>query len=456
MKPLPPKNLTAEQAAALASREKKRILMMSVLALVLAASYLYSRQWRRAKIDEEQGGLASQLDLQPQVREKVFVPDFDQLAVLEEIRDKRPEDRVLEDGAPLDAVLTYGRLLTPRHLEEMGAEELTPERAAAIAADPSQHRIAALRAHGTIADLATRQRDGKTTEYVGSMRLEGGGYAHFVLRSEPKGLGVGDFALLDGLFLKLFSARVDGNWREGPLIVGGRLAPSWPDAPNPAGLAALLEEVRDDELSDFTGLPWDVLWEHMRQVREPATAAEWDAAPVINHELLTKIFTDGEAYRGKPFRFPVCINVHTWVDRPGENPARLAAFTNGWMGNMTWKGQAKVIQFFMPGAHEELIDKEGVAHYLTARGYFIKNFIYEARRGATERVPLFVMESVEPFTPPEDPLPRRILWAIFGGTLFFIALFWFLVVRDRRKALALQEELTRRRRARRARLAESV
>ena len=453
---LPSTRMTPEQAADLARRDKRRILMMSFLALVLIASYVFSANWRAKKEAEQGSQLYGEVVSQQVPQERLLIPEFDQVEMLDQIRDSSPEDRVLEDGGPLDSVLAYARLLTGRHLLEMGLRELDPELTAEIQADPKPFRIQPLRARGELVALSTRRRDGETPEYVGSVRLEQGGYAHFVLRREPSGIEPGHFVMLEGLFLKLFNVQVEGDWREGPQLVGGRLQASFPDRSHPDGLEALLARVRDDELSDFTGEPWEALWEFMRKVREPADDSLWAAAPEVNNELLQEVFSDGDTYRGQRFRFPICINVDTWIERPDENPARVSAFTRGWIGNMTWKGQAKVVQFYMPGEHEELLDHEGSAHFVMARGYFVKNLIYEARRGATERVPLFVMESVEAFIPPEDPLPRRILWAIFGGTLFFIGLFTFLISRDKRRSRVLQEELVRRRRARRSRLAESV
>ena len=64
---------------------------------------------------------------------------------------------------------------------------------------------------------------------------------------------------------------------------------------------------------------------------------------------------------------------------------------------------------------------------------------------------IFIMESIEVFVPPEDTNTALIAWVVFGATVGLVLLFWRLLAADKRRALELQRELTRRRRARRER-----
>jgi hypothetical protein len=86
-----------------------------------------------------------------------------------------------------------------------------------------------------------------------------------------------------------------------------------------------------------------------------------------------------------------------------------------------------------------------------ARGYFLKNVNYEGQDGRPLRAPVFVLESIAPFIPESDERPRTIMFAMLGGTLALIGLFWMLLTRDRKEAERLQREMVRRRQERRAR-----
>jgi hypothetical protein len=64
------------------------------------------------------------------------------------------------------------------------------------------------------------------------------------------------------------------------------------------------------------------------------------------------------------------------------------------------------------------------------------------------------MQSVEPFVTQPDTRVEKILWFVVAMTIGMIAFFFVLLLRDQRKAAALQAELVRRQRARREKRGE--
>jgi hypothetical protein len=379
------------------------------------------------------------------------VPTFDESALLEQVRDASPQDRVLEDKLPLEAVMRYVGLLDDPHFEELGLSALTPEVNAELEGDPAAHRMRPLRAHGIVGRLGKRRdREAGFDEYYGSIVLENGSAAHFVVREMPSELELGHFVRVDGLFLKLFNAEADNDFIEGPLLLGRRIVPSFEryDAETIANLPALASVV-DDSSGNEVGVPHDARWQMM--ARAAAPAADGPELLELTNETMVMLFQDGAAHRGQRFRLPISINMGTWVEKVPENPLRLPAITTGFVANATWKGSVPLLQFIAPFERPELQDRLGAAHYLTGTGYFLKNTLYEKRDGQPAIAPFFVMDTLETFSPNEDKVTRTIMWAVFGSTGLLIGLIYVLVKRDKRESQALHKEMLRRRRERRSR-----
>ena len=220
-------------------------------------------------------------------------------------------------------------------------------------------------------------------------------------------------------------------------------------------LANSLEAVQDDELFDengemaVTGIPFDAKWGLMSKAFDSETDTNWAEAPELTSDLLNEMFQDGEKYRGQAFTLPISRNVGSWVKDPGENPLRLDKITTGWVGNMTWKGNATAIHWIAPFDDIALMDFEGDARLITGRGYFLKNWLYEKASGDPGRVPFFVMDSIEVYTPEPDRSAIVMMWGVLGGTIALCGLVFFLLRQDRRKTAALHAEMVRRRRQRR-------
>lgn len=449
-----PKRISPQASAALSRSERRRLILMGVGVVALAIGYFVARHQERGYREAERANLPTGAGA---VEETVLVPVFDHPELLERVVDAEPAQRVVLDAQALDAVLAFARLFSPRHFEAYGLHELDAAARETLFAAPREHRLEAYRARGTIVALRERGRSTGNERFAGTLLQEDGSPVHFALATAPEGTAVGQFVRVDGFFLKLYSTEGPDGWRTGPLLVGRRPVPSYP-ALGPDAMASLdetLASVEDDTLERRSGLPFDAKWRLLAHAEAPAPPVDWEAAPELDGEWIQRIFADGADFRGKPFRVGISRNMACWTETAGENPLRLDEITVGWIGNQYWKGQVPVIHFLLPAARPELSERDGAARLVTARGFFFKNMSYEKPSGDLGRVPVFVMEDVEIFTPPPDFLTRNIMWIVLGITAALASLIWFLLGRDKRKSEELQAELVRRRRARRGKLAES-
>ena len=443
--------LSPEALAALQKRDKRRLIIMTAAVIVLAITYFVT-QGQKKRLESEAG-----LDL-PTVQvptvERFDVPIFDTLEVLDGIKDTRPQDRVILEPEALNAVFDYGRLLTVRHYDAIDIRDLTPEIYAELMANPSAHRVEPFRARGEIVLVATRKRaDNRPEEHAGTIRLDDGTYAHFIVLTLSDGAAdVGDFVRVDGMFLKIYSAEGPDGWMEGPLLCGPETIPSYPAFDPSQGIATdFMEEVRDDTLGEVTGLPFGPKWDLMAMALHFSDEVDWNAAPEIDGQMIAELFANPDAYRAKPFRVGISQNLDGGVEKAGENPLRINKITTGWIGNQNWSGQVPYLRYLAPFERSDV--GYGKAKYLVAKGFFFKNWSYTTTVGDIRRVPVFVMTSVEPFEVVPDERPMIIMWGVFVATILTAFILWALLARDKKRSAQLHEALVRRRRARREKTA---
>jgi hypothetical protein len=449
----------AKRAAAIkaSGTQNKRLILMSVL-FVLVLVALFTSHGQRRRLQE---GNPNKLPAEGSPTEVVALPTFDAAALDGLVRDAKPEERVLSEPAALDRLLSYVTLLTPAHYSTLETRELGDEEADAIGNSPSDHRARAYRARGYIERLDERKRKLLTgdsrmrTEWHGTLRLESGRAAHFVVLEFPAGATTDSFLRIDGLFLKMYSVEGDEGWVEAPLLVGTRAVRSYPSlsyvvepGEKPEHLlATVIDDAPTDEGFDVAPTPFEAQWALMAFARDlDPDSIDWEAVPELTNELMTEMLRDGSVYRGQPIRIPVVQLQDAWVEDPGENPARIERVTVGWMGRWEWTNRAGVAKFMMPFSARRLES----AKHITGRGFFFRNHGYRRRDGGWHAAPLFVMHSVDIFVPPELTKLNWILYGVGGLTVALGILFWALLSRDRRKSRALQEKLKQRRRERRA------
>lgn len=456
-----PQRMTPQAAAAMASADKRRMILMVIGVVLLGGGYFWA-QTQKTSYEEVERDNAPELAQKDEPNVQVVVPEFDRRDVLENVRDRTTEGRLVVEGEALDVVFDYGRLLTWRHYDALNATPVDAAAVAALSADPAAHRVGAYRARGEVVERGKRRRNpSRPEEITGTLRTDDGQYVHFVVLEADEDIEVGKWARVDGMFLKLYRTEAptgmgaDG-WFEGPLLCGADLVRSYApvDLEGVDFPLASLDGVLDDTLeTGANGIPDDAKWELMSLAwadRMGAADIDWDAAPLLDGQTIGELFLDGEDYRGKPFRLDVSQNLGGWTEREGENPMRLARTSAGWIGNQTWKGQVPLFYWMGPFDLPEITDRLGKAHYVTGRGFFLKNMAYEKNKGDLGRAPVFVMAAVDTFTPAEDERTEALMFGVLGTTIGLAALLWFLLARDKTRAKELQAELVRRRRARRA------
>ncbi len=441
--------------SAFQKNERNKLIIMIVLLVVVIVAFFTSQLQEKKYEDAERG----QVTEEPEPVVSVAIDPFDVTPLQGKFSDSLEKNRVLLPAELLDPFLEYSVGFGDAHWKALETKDLDEKTLAALENDPSAHRGEPYRVRGYLEDVKSRTRPDGQTEYKGWVRLLDKQVVHFVLTDFLENAILDDFIRLDGLFVKLYRREVhDGTLEEGPLFVGSRAVRSFPpsEAYNPNVLASRLALVRDDTTKRSTGLGaavFDAQWLLINYATSPEGAEiDWDNALELDNLTMTEVLKKGSEYRGKPFRIPISQNMGIYTESAGENPLRLDQVTTGWIANMTWVNQAKVIRFIMPGAHPELRD----AKLVIGRGFFLKNHNYEPRDGGLRQSPYFVLTELEEFIPVENTVARDVLLAVAGFSVLLLIIFPILLLRDKRKSEALQRDLVRRRQERRRKLAEQA
>ncbi len=459
-KPGPPKanRMTLDEAEALARRDKRRLLLLSLATVLLIAAYLATRSTEQSYERDANSALPDkgqpQLPSTPQV---VTLP-FDDTESLAGIRDGDSEERVTLSNKALSSLLYYAKLLTWQNYEALGIQDLTPELIQTLSDNPGEHRVDPLRARGRVIVSASRKRaDTGFEESYGTLALDTGGHTHFVFTTPVgddfgSGLQAGQHIVFSGLFAQMLRTETPKGWIEAPLVACRHIDLSMPPTEllsSDALRSALIANVADDEMENITGLPQEPYDQLLLYAAKKGAEEDWDNALELNAERLNGIMRGGDAFRGVPFKIPVSRNLGTWAEHAEENGLRLDTMTHGWIGNFNWTGATGLIKWVGPFTQEELDQRNGEARLLTAQGYFFKHLYYLRKDMSPHRAPLFVMSSVTPFIPQHDPTASQILYGVLGMTMGIVGLIIFLLRKDRIASERLRNEVVRRRRARR-------
>ena len=475
-----------ERAERDAKREKRRLIAFSVALLFLVIAYFASQMQREQHLAREGEAVGQQ---EPRFNETVVVDEFDFSTIADKIRDAREEDRVLLSGDVTGPITDYVAGKNDAHFAALGVVDLDGERRAALLADPSAHRGEVYRVRGRLEEINSLERADGSNEYRGWLRGEGGEATHFVAMGVPEEIIFGDWMRLDGLFVKLHRDEDhEGAWVDGPLLIGAELVTSYPPFDpgelTTATVKSYLRDINDDSALQSTGLDgrvFDAQWMLINFAKTEAYARiDWENDAVeLSNEVMTEILKDGPSWRFReagapdprasqgpdgqrpaltqdlvpiPIRLPISRNMGINTFSPGENPSRIDQITEGWIGNTTWTNQASVVYFVLPEYRPDLTDMND-ARLLTGKGFFVKNHNYESKGHGTRTAPFFVMTELERFTPEPSNLAQNIMWGVLALTLLLVFLFPYLLMRDRKKSEALQQDLVRRRQERRRRLA---
>ena len=121
----------------------------------------------------------------------------------------------------------------------------------------------------------------------------------------------------------------------------------------------------------------------------------------------------------------------------------------GWVGDATSKKGNGLVRWFGAFDNPALHAWDSDAHLVTARGFYLKTYVYETGRKDIERAPVFIMESLQVHNPEPDKSHTVFLWGMLGLTAILVGVISWLLSRDKRQNEALHRRLLERRRARR-------
>lgn len=459
--------ISKEEAARMAQRDRNRIIGLAIFAALVAGLYLYSANDAATKREQQDAELAGATPNRELKAEDIKVIPFDRPEVLETIKDATEAEQELLQTEPLKVVFDYARLQPGAALKALGLRDLDPVDVAELGANPSAHRLEAFRARGVILEASERPRpNGLGNDWLGSMRMLSGDVVYFLVGAAPKQPGgerliePGDYLRVEGLFYGLYRTALEAETGEGaqavsgPLLVGAKASPS--TAPMDKEVARempSLSAVMDDSIgeihdkSEFAQAQWELMGHALMH----GDNVDWEAAPELTSELLRAVYDDGDAFRGKPMRVPVSINMDANALGAGDNALRIEDYTDGWIGNILWKKPAHVVHWYGPFKRTDLLRDTLVDQnrYVTAKGFFFRNEVYTTSQGEPARTPLFVMHSVDIFTPEADPSVAWFAKGVLALTIGLIGLIFLLMRADKRKSAALYEDMLRRKRARR-------
>jgi len=430
-------------------KERFKLIAMGMGVVLIAIALLYVDGPGRGE-----GGAADANVPEAPTQEIVIAPKIDVASFASLTRDATTGDRVVLEGDALERAFTQSSLLRDAVFDPLGGLELDTHTYDELVRRPADRRGQLYRVWGRVA--AVQQLAASNTGNPRNLirvDLEGGDSAFLAVMLFPEGPPrSGDFLRFDGLFLKLFRDDTEQGWIEGPLLVGPRAISSFPRMDPVASLApGMFDHVRDDNVMDgSSGLPPTEFWSLVSYVQNLSEGdVDWDAAPVLDNELISSIFADGTDWRGKPVRIPVCMVLGLWNQPQKENPLRIEKLAEGWLGHQPWVGQAKLVRFVSPFENETVRQR---LDQVTARAFFFKNLAYSPKHGGAGIAPFFVVHSMQIATPVEAKGLYQLMWVVGGIFLILVAAIVLLLRRDQARSRALQEDLLRRRRMRRARL----
>lgn len=363
-------------------------------------------------------------------------------------KDATREERSLLESDALAIALDDSKLYNAIHFSAMEGADLDAAHAAELARDSSAQRGRIFRLRGTVMSmLQFPPSDTVGGHYRGRLQLEDGSTAYFAFaKGVDYEFGTDDFVMLEGLFLKNYAEESNGLWAEGPLVVGPRAYRSYPAIGRVTAIAPSDFEVRDEAFDDSSTESRREYWRLVSYVRDvDQTKIDWSVARELDTATMQQLSADPARFFAVPLRIPPARMQAIWRQRQKENPARVDDLTLGWIGSGEWLRTDNPVIYF-----SALVPNPGfgIGSECTATGYFLRMFEYEAV-GGTRRAPHFVLTSLTPYVTPKDKTLNLVLAVVASVCLGLVVLFWFLLRRDSVKSRELDQELIRRRRARR-------
>jgi hypothetical protein len=293
--------------------------------------------------------------------------------------------------------------------------------------------------------------------YEAILELPGGGYAMTTFSTPPPPeVTVGSWARVEGFLLKLRDLTVPVKHEQVPMLVGRQLQRAYEDW----GEVTSLDREVLGRIADTTGAGSDLETadEAWRRIDDDQTEplwhlgayalahreiplSEWRKIPALTEAETWGEFKRNEVARGTPMRI-LGMLVMSRTIAAAANPAGIERWTEAWVQVKDLGG--KTIPVWVPAEREVQLGST-----VEIRGYYFRRFAYESRSNQQYWTPLFVAAAIDPFDIDVGPAMREIGMVALTGTSVLIALTFWGVRRERRRAKSVQESLVARRRKRR-------
>lgn len=439
--------------------EKKRLVIMTIAFVLLLAAFIANMQRMGGK--EIEG--VPQTVQAPEV--KVQLPELRSAELNDLVADKTKAGRALIEPKALQLAMDDASKLAEPHYRAMDVINLDAAVLQTLQADPSTARLKPYRLRGEVRTLRTRELPSGQAYASGSVRLDDGSFAHFLTLNVPEDLKPGQWVRMNGLFVKLYTDEVDGQWVDGALLAGRTMidsvAPLF-DPSAPLTLAedgvgtftnAELQNVVTDEVQRGLGyLPFLEKWKILaRAARADEEPIDWSQVPILDEANMDSIMADPDAWRGLPVRLPLdgAALLASTASPAEENPARLPYITDGYLFEHAWKNNAEVVHFLYPGKLEINGDDWNGDPTVMGRGFYFKNLTYMTRENRLSLTPVLVLSQVTAMDPPEPGAYGKLLYGVLGLSVLIIVGIFLLLRREKQRSQEFQERRVKRQREKR-------
>ena len=421
-------------------RDRRRLIFMGVL---LAGVLLVYSQVSNVANSEDPGTMG-----EPIPESVISLPPID-FQLLDKVKDAEKEDRILLEPTPFSHLAKMAKALQPGHLRAL-MEPSFPF--SELSKNSNSLRGKPFRLRGEVQEIERLTRSiGNPTEIWYWVKTDNGDSFHFVTFTEPEELfGSENFILADGFFLKVYAKNINGTRISAPLFIGREIVPSVrKSGPVQEIDFTLLAPVRDQRLGEEGDLDELGLWHLLSHAKVISTNTEkrdsiFLPAPELDYELLGKMSSEPELYRGLAFQIPGRVPDTSRFrnsSSAGENPLRAQMLRYGYLGNLAFRDYP----IHLVGVDEIDFGGDSPRWYY---GWFLQLKGYEDTDGNYRRTPVFIIcgdRMADRSAPPI--MNEMIAWFLGIATLVAALLFWF-TIQDRKSTQRAAVARTRRRQER--------
>lgn len=339
-------------------------------------------------------------------------------ALLAEVEDNDPVDRVVLEDEPTEHLVEQASLLVPGDLEQLGLRRLSWR---TLTEEPQAHRGTPTWVLGTIAWMR-REPDLLLPRTHAEIVDEQGRSWYVIVVTETATVGEGDVVRVEGFFLKHHEWSRPGLSRErvhGPVLVGEEMIPStFRMDPVTELTPYVLASVRDYDVQEASRpLESPQLYEFLSYV-ENTPYEELFPDDDGTEQRAGELMNEPRAWRGEPVRLSgsLLAKVHRFLGPRGQNPLGHEKIWLLYLHNTG--GITLALSLDEPPDVEigDIVDVDGV---------FFRRYVFENRRNAFVPSAAVVAKRLEHYVPPPDTL-QPALAALVGAlvTLAVVLLVW--------------------------------